>query len=169
MSELKPCPFCGGDAVLDGRSDDVRVRCEVGCQAEGPTFYFHSEDYDAIEKAESDARDAWNRRAALAARDDARDAEIARLREALKRLRTVIGSNTSTLRWITTHYVKEGDVYPLIITRVWGDSEKSAFNGQLMLDGNDLFWVTSTALGDKNRECFWPPREVEEPSAAKAA
>ncbi|MBP8234474.1 MAG: hypothetical protein KAY22_19450 [Rhizorhabdus sp.] len=54
--------------------------------------------------------------------------------------------------------VKEGDVYPLIITKVWGDSEKSAFNGQLLLDGNDLFWVTSTSLGDRPRECFWPPR-----------
>lgn len=64
--------------------------------------------------------------------------------------------------------VKEGDVYPLIITRVWGDSDNSAFNGQLMLDGNDLFWVTSTSFGEKNRECFWPQREPE-PAAAKAA
>jgi hypothetical protein len=54
--------------------------------------------------------------------------------------------------------VKEGDVFPLIITRVWGEADTSAFNGQLMLDGNDLFWVTSTAIGEGNRQCFWPPR-----------
>lgn len=54
--------------------------------------------------------------------------------------------------------VKEGDVYPLIITKMWGDQETSMFNGQLLLDGNDLFWVTSTKLGDGMRECFWPPK-----------
>lgn len=53
---------------------------------------------------------------------------------------------------------KDGDVFPLIITKVWGDTEGSAFNGQLLLDGNDLFWVTSTSLGDGPRQCFWPPR-----------
>lgn len=52
--------------------------------------------------------------------------------------------------------VKEGDEFPLIITRVWGDSESAAFNGQLLLDGNDLYWVTSTKIGDKPRECYWP-------------
>ncbi|MER8560205.1 hypothetical protein [Mesorhizobium sp. M0578] len=65
------------------------------------------------------------------------------------------------------HGLKEGDVFPLIITKVWGDTETSAFNGQLMLDGNDLFWVTSTAIGEGNRQCFWPPRE--EPKVAAAA
>ena len=63
MSELLPCPFCGGTPVRDGRSDDVRVRCEGGCKAVGQTFYFDSEDDDAIEKAEADAIAAWNRRA----------------------------------------------------------------------------------------------------------
>lgn len=54
--------------------------------------------------------------------------------------------------------VKEGDVYPLIITKVWGTDETSAFNGQLMLDGNDLYWVTSTSIGEGQRKCAWPPR-----------
>lgn len=52
--------------------------------------------------------------------------------------------------------VKEGDEFPLVITRVWGDAEYSAFNGQLFLDGNDLYWVTSTCIGTKPRECYWP-------------
>jgi hypothetical protein len=55
--------------------------------------------------------------------------------------------------------VHEGDVFPLMITKVWGNDEGSAFNGQLMLDGNDIFWVTSTKIGEKSGECRWPPRE----------
>ena len=43
--------------------------------------------------------------------------------------------------------VKKGEIYPLIITKVWGKDETAAFNGQLLLDGNDLFWVTSTSFG----------------------
>ena len=39
MTELKPCPFCGGDAdiqylkpVVDGGLDEFRVRCPaIGC------------------------------------------------------------------------------------------------------------------------------------------
>lgn len=54
--------------------------------------------------------------------------------------------------------VGEGDVYPLMITRVWGDDVHSLFNGQLMLDGTDIFWVTSTKMGDGLRQCFWPPK-----------
>jgi len=41
--------------------------------------------------------------------------------------------------------VTAGDVYPMIITRVWGDTETSSVNGQVLLDGNDLFWVTSVS------------------------
>lgn len=54
--------------------------------------------------------------------------------------------------------VKEGDVYPLIITKIWDEGERASFNGQLMLDGNDLYWVTSTSIGDGLRQCVWPPR-----------
>lgn len=54
--------------------------------------------------------------------------------------------------------VREGEVYPLVITRVWGPGETAAFNGQLLLDGNDTLWVTSTAIGDGPHMCAWPPR-----------
>ena len=77
MPELKLCPFCGGTPVLDGKSDDVLVRCESGCQARGPAFYFDGEDDDEIAKAESDARAAWNARACMRAAGD--DAERWRL------------------------------------------------------------------------------------------
>lgn len=54
--------------------------------------------------------------------------------------------------------VKAGDVYPMVITRVWGPESKSAVNGQVLLDGNDLYWVTSTAVGEGPRHFAWPTR-----------
>lgn len=43
--------------------------------------------------------------------------------------------------------VAEGDVFPLVITRVWAGledvREDTAVNGQVLLDGNDTLWVTS--------------------------
>ena len=61
MDELKPCPFCGGHAVisvdLDGTSDSAgrmwgyTIVCERCCATSGLTF------------SEERATDAWNRRA----------------------------------------------------------------------------------------------------------
>lgn len=55
---------------------------------------------------------------------------------------------------------REGDVYPLIITRVWEQdpTEASAINGQVLLDGNDTLWVTSRKQGDELGNWFAPPR-----------
>lgn len=36
-----------------------------------------------------------------------------------------------------------GQVFPMVITRVWGDDPLSAVNGQVFLDGNDCYWATS--------------------------
>jgi hypothetical protein len=44
--------------------------------------------------------------------------------------------------------VMEGDVFPMIITRVWGTKSDSAVNGQVFLDGNDTLWVTSVTRGE---------------------
>jgi Lar family restriction alleviation protein len=60
-AEMKPCPFCGGEPVLDGRSEDVRVRCE-GCDAHAATHWF-GDDLDAVDAAEAAAISAWNARA----------------------------------------------------------------------------------------------------------
>jgi hypothetical protein len=61
--ELKPCPFCGSDsAVLDGKSDSCRVRCE-SCGVEGRPSFFNSDEQDEIDIAEEEARYGWNTRA----------------------------------------------------------------------------------------------------------
>lgn len=54
--------------------------------------------------------------------------------------------------------VREGDVYPLVITRVWGDQEGAAVNGQVLLDGNDTFWATSRKGGENQGDWSVPPR-----------
>src|SRR6185503_1767087 len=42
--------------------------------------------------------------------------------------------------------VHEGDVFPMMIVRVWGEFPESVVNGQVFLDGNDVFWTTSVAV-----------------------
>ncbi len=53
---------------------------------------------------------------------------------------------------------QEGQVFPMLITRVWGETPESAVNGQLFLDGNDVLWITSTTAGDGPRQFTWPTR-----------
>jgi len=52
--------------------------------------------------------------------------------------------------------VKEGDTFPLIIVRVWGDTPDSLVNGQVILDGNDHFWATSVGVGTTPGTWSWP-------------
>lgn len=54
--------------------------------------------------------------------------------------------------------VAEGDTFPAVIVRVWGDTEQSAVNLQVFLDGTDAFWVTSVSVGEGPRRFAWPPR-----------
>jgi len=51
--------------------------------------------------------------------------------------------------------VDEGEVYPMIVTRVWSDT---CVNGQVILDGNDCLWATSATEGDHGHCWQWPPR-----------
>jgi hypothetical protein len=56
-----------------------------------------------------------------------------------------------------------GDVLPMVIVRVWGESEQSAVNGQVLLDGADTLWVSSRCQvtpdsTDKQGLWFEPPR-----------
>lgn len=58
----------------------------------------------------------------------------------------------------TGNQAKEGDVYPMIIVRTWGNLPDSAVNGQVFLDGNDTLWVTSAMEGIGPRTYSWPTR-----------
>ena len=51
-----------------------------------------------------------------------------------------------------------GDIFPMVITRVWGTTPESCVNGQVMLDGNDLLWVTSSIVGTEPGQFAWPVR-----------
>lgn len=54
--------------------------------------------------------------------------------------------------------VKEGDTFPMQIVRVWGDTPTCAVNGQVFLDGNDVFWATSVSVGEGSHTFSWPTR-----------
>jgi len=58
----------------------------------------------------------------------------------------------------TGNVAREGDVYPLLIVRVW---DCNLVNGQLFLDGNDTLWVTSQPPAKEDGQLgawFWPER-----------
>jgi hypothetical protein len=57
----------------------------------------------------------------------------------------------------------EGETYPCMIVRVWPDefgAGKPGINGQVFLDGNDTYWVTSIAEAPTPQPNYWswPPR-----------
>lgn len=53
---------------------------------------------------------------------------------------------------------KEGDIHPMMITKMWGDGAGASVNGQVFLDGNDVLWVTSRVVGDQSGTFTWPQR-----------
>ncbi len=53
---------------------------------------------------------------------------------------------------------KPGQVFPMLIVQVWGPSPTSAVNGQVFLDGNDVFWALSVSVGEGPHSWSWPPR-----------
>jgi hypothetical protein len=53
---------------------------------------------------------------------------------------------------------KEGDTFPMLIVKCWGDTETSCVNGQVFLDGNDVLWATSVSVGEGPRTWSWPGR-----------
>lgn len=68
MDELKPCPFCGGEAYLNSRYAKygymVFVRCDV-CGAEGKKFNSYDEPPSSVDWDNSACRAAtrfWNMR-----------------------------------------------------------------------------------------------------------
>lgn len=56
INELKPCPFCGGEAIVHQKSG----RYSVGCKKnECYGYYYYSRQYNYANRA----ADAWNMRA----------------------------------------------------------------------------------------------------------
>ena len=58
--------------------------------------------------------------------------------------------------------VSAGDVFPMVIVRVW-PSDTGSVNGRVLLDGSDEFWATSRSQvvadsTDKQGCWFEPPR-----------
>lgn len=53
--------------------------------------------------------------------------------------------------------VRAGDVFPAVIVRVWPESTVTC-NLQVLLDGNDTYWVTSRAEGTEAGRWSWPER-----------
>lgn len=53
---------------------------------------------------------------------------------------------------------KEGDTHPMLIVKTWGGNPDSAVNGQVFLDGNDVFWATSRTVGEGPGTFSWPTR-----------
>ena len=52
---------------------------------------------------------------------------------------------------------KEGDIVPMMVTKVWTPSTVCV-NGQAFLDGNDTLWVMSANRGDTVGTWDWPLR-----------
>lgn len=76
MSDLKPCPFCGGAASLIP-SADHSTACEIGCRDDTCPAYECVWDVN-----EASAIAAWNRRARSALFSSAEDARREALEEA---------------------------------------------------------------------------------------
>ena len=49
---------------------------------------------------------------------------------------------------IRSNSAEVGDIFPMVITKTWGDQPNSAVNGTVMLDGMDTHWATSVGAGD---------------------
>lgn len=64
---------------------------------------------------------------------------------------------------IVGNRVNAGDVFPMLITRVWGSDPGSAVNGTMFLDGEDTYWLTSRCCNLSDDDTLagmwrWPPR-----------
>jgi Lar family restriction alleviation protein len=62
MAELKPCPFCGGGAVLRRGNKDKHGYFVV-CHTCGAKTAFFSDKYTSHVENKTQAIEAWNRRA----------------------------------------------------------------------------------------------------------
>lgn len=99
MSELKPCPFCGGAPMLrpdHNHSTGIEIECVADRCAAKPAVWEISEPATIA---------AWNRRAG--------DAELATLRAKVERLRCTIREAASAIEREATEVLwMPDDAYP---------------------------------------------------------
>ena len=60
---------------------------------------------------------------------------------------------------------REGATVPLIVTAVWpGEYGEGTFgvNGQALLDGNDVLWITSAKQGEEAGQWDWMPFQKQQ-------
>lgn len=57
--------------------------------------------------------------------------------------------------------VHQGDIFPMVIVRVWGRDENALVNGQVLLDGADTFWACSVGPGAETGMWSWPVIETK--------
>ncbi|WP_371579484.1 hypothetical protein [Streptomyces sp. NBC_01314] len=55
------------------------------------------------------------------------------------------------------NWAAEGDVFPAVVVQVFDEATVTA-NLQVLLDGNDTYWATSAAEGDRPGAWAWPGR-----------
>ena len=69
MAELKPCPFCGGEAVLERykarKGYEATIQCNGGC-----LLYMTTITYDTEEEAIETVINRWNTRTPKERGDD---------------------------------------------------------------------------------------------------
>lgn len=62
MTDLKPCPFCGGEAYYSYIGDGIwKVRCFY-CGAEVVKRMYLKYDTDGMKKARDEVIEKWNKR-----------------------------------------------------------------------------------------------------------
>jgi hypothetical protein len=54
--------------------------------------------------------------------------------------------------------VAAGQTYPMMIVRVSEPTERALVNGQVFMDGYDVFWVRSVQVGEGPGTFAWPVR-----------
>ena len=68
-NKLKPCPFCGGDVVLETyesrKGYEATIQCNGKC-----ILYMQTITYDTVVEAIKGVTNAWNRRADNGKRTD---------------------------------------------------------------------------------------------------
>lgn len=56
------------------------------------------------------------------------------------------------------NHVAVGEPFPMMIVKVWTASDGGAVNGQVFLDGCDVYWAQGVGEGDQPGQWSVPPR-----------